>query len=75
MNSYLANLLSKMNKRLGIENPLERQTRKIGHEATPQKRVRKKYSLTNAQKKLAERKEKKARKIAYQSCKINRLRG
>ena len=64
-----------MNKAMGVENPAKQKTGKIGHEPTPQKRIRAKYALTNKQQKSAERKEKKRRQMEYQSRRINRLRG
>jgi len=76
MNPALEKVLSAMNKMMGEkEGALKRLTRNLGHEATPQKRVRRKYALTNKQRSLVERKEKKRRKMADQSRKINRLRG
>lgn len=71
MNETLAKMLSKLK---GLENPFKRQPQKIGHEATPQKKIRKKYTITNERKKFVERKDKKRRKVEYQSRKINRLR-
>jgi len=76
MNPALEKVLSAMNKMMGEkEGGLKRLTSNLGHEATRQKRVRRKYALTNKQRSLVERKEKKRRKMADQSRKINRLRG
>jgi len=75
MNPTVAKLLSAVNKLMGEENPVKRQNGKIGHEPTPQKRVRTKQIITNKQKILIERRGKKRRKMAAQSRKTNRLRG
>jgi hypothetical protein len=78
MNSTISNLLAKMNQMMGVvESPFKSLTKKLGHEPTPQKRVRSKpdKKLTNKQKSFVERKSKKRRKMADKSRRINRLRG
>lgn len=73
MNSTIAKMLSKIP---GAENLLERLPGRIGHEPTPRKKFRQTNSKpTNKQKMLAERKEKKRRRMEFKSRRVNRLRG
>ena len=78
MNPYISKLLKAVNKAMGVEDSTKK-IGKLGHEPTPQKKIRAKGIVkhtrsTNNQKKLLERKAKKHRQMEAQSRKINRLR-